>query len=98
MQVDPLALAAEGQYVSRHSGTVMEVVLHSVITCPSCGTLSAEEMPTNACIYFYECKGCHTLLQPLPGDCCVFCSFGDVKCPPVQLDKACCSSSVPGGR
>ncbi|WP_349666169.1 GDCCVxC domain-containing (seleno)protein, partial [Sinorhizobium sp. 6-117] len=24
------------------------------------------------------------LLRPRPGDCCVFCSFGSVKCPPVQ--------------
>ena len=72
----------------------MDVILHSVITCPDCGALSSEEMPTNACIYFYECKGCHKLLQPMPGDCCVFCSFGDVKCPPVQLDKACCAGSV----
>ena len=72
----------------------MDVILHSVITCPDCGALSSEEMPTNACIYFYECKSCHKLFQPMPGDCCVFCSFGDVKCPPVQLDKACCAGSV----
>jgi hypothetical protein len=24
------------------------------------------------------------LLKPLPGDCCVICSYGTVKCPPVQ--------------
>ncbi|HWN07198.1 MAG TPA: GDCCVxC domain-containing (seleno)protein [Steroidobacteraceae bacterium] len=72
----------------------MQAVLTSNITCPECGTTASEEMPTDACIYFYECTGCKTLLQPLPGDCCVFCSFGDVKCPPVQLDKACCGSTV----
>ena len=70
----------------------MDVILHSVITCPECGVYSREEMPTNACIYFYKCTSCRTLLQPKPGDCCVFCSLGDVKCPPVQLDKACCAS------
>ena len=72
----------------------MDLILHSVITCPDCAAFSSEEMPTNACVYFYECKGCHKLILPKPGDCCVFCSFGDVKCPPVQLDKACCTSSV----
>lgn len=72
----------------------METVLTSVITCPECGTASSEEMPTNACVYFYECTSCRKLLQPLPGDCCVFCSFGDVKCPPVQMAKGCCASQV----
>ena len=42
-------------------------------------------MPSDACQYFYECTGCHTLLRPKPGDCCVFCSYGSVPCPPVQL-------------
>ncbi|MEN1783291.1 GDCCVxC domain-containing (seleno)protein, partial [Pseudomonas aeruginosa] len=26
-----------------------------------------------------------------PGDCCVFCSFGSVKCPPIQQQLGCCS-------
>ena len=54
-----------------------EVQLASIITCPACGHRAEEQMPTDACIYFYECKGCRTLLRPLPGHCCVFCSFGD---------------------
>ncbi|EKM98092.1 hypothetical protein MXAZACID_17241 [Acidocella sp. MX-AZ02] len=41
-------------------------------------------MPTDACQYFYECKGCGVLLRPNHGDCCVFCSFGTVPCPPIQ--------------
>jgi tripartite-type tricarboxylate transporter receptor subunit TctC len=41
-------------------------------------------MPLDACQYFYECRGCKVLLRPEAGDCCVFCSFGSVKCPPVQ--------------
>lgn len=47
-------------------------------------------MPTNACIYFYECPACMMLLKPLSGDCCVFCSYGDVKCPPIQEGEGCC--------
>ena len=47
-------------------------------------------MPTDACLFFYECKQCRTLLRPKSGDCCVFCSYGSVKCPPVQLEKVCC--------
>ena len=47
-------------------------------------------MPTDACQFFYECEGCNELLRPLPGDCCVYCSYGSVKCPPIQLDEGCC--------
>lgn len=60
------------------------IKLTSVLTCPACGHARAETMPTDACIYFYECTACKTLLKPLAGDCCVFCSYGSVKCPPVQ--------------
>ena len=70
----------------------MEAILISTITCPECRTSVSEEMPTNACVYFYECTGCKTLIQPLAGDCCVFCSYGDVKCPPIQQEQACCAS------
>jgi hypothetical protein len=44
-------------------------------------------MPTDACLYFYDCPGCGVLLQPKRGDCCVFCSYGSVPCPPVQQDE-----------
>ena len=64
--------------------------LESVLTCPKCGHASREQMPTDACVYFFECPGCHETLRPNPGHCCVFCSFGSVPCPPVQEQGACC--------
>ena len=67
-----------------------ELTLRSVITCPKCGHSAEEEMPVDACQYFYECTGCGALLRPNAGDCCVFCSFGTVRCPPMQLGKNCC--------
>ncbi|WP_231403441.1 MULTISPECIES: GDCCVxC domain-containing (seleno)protein [Comamonadaceae] len=66
-------------------------LLESVLTCPHCGFARQESMPTNACQYFYECRQCKALLRPRPGDCCVFCSFGSMPCPPVQLQRSCCS-------
>ena len=66
-----------------------EFVLQSIITCPNCGEKHEETMPTDACQYFYECRHCHTLLRPKAGDCCVFCSYGTVACPPIQ-ERACC--------
>lgn len=65
-------------------------VLESVVTCPHCGQSKAETMPTGACQFFYDCPGCGALLRPKAGDCCVFCSYGSVPCPPVQLARAAC--------
>jgi hypothetical protein len=48
-------------------------------------------MPTDACQFFYECERCKTVLRPLAGDCCVFCSYGSVACPPVQMQQGCSS-------
>ena len=57
------------------------VNLRSTITCPKCGHMTTEAMPTNACQFFYDCKGCGASLKPIEGDCCVFCSYGDRLCP-----------------
>lgn len=46
-------------------------------------------MPTDACVFFHECAACRSLLRPKAGDCCVFCSFGSVPCPPIQAGRAC---------
>lgn len=68
-----------------------EFITESTITCPKCGHTKTEIMPTDACQYFYDCESCKALLKPLSGDCCVYCSYGDVKCPPIQLgDDTCC--------
>jgi predicted ferric reductase len=66
------------------------VELESTITCPKCGHKKTEMMPTNACEFFYECENCKTRLRPLEGDCCVYCSYGTVKCPPIQAGENCC--------
>ena len=64
----------------------------SELTCPNCGAVCTATMPTDACIYFFECPSCHDLLKPKPGDCCVFCSYGTVPCPPIQASQACCTA------
>ena len=67
-----------------------EVELESTITCPNCGHRKTEMMPTNACAFFYECEKCNARLRPLEGDCCVYCSYGTIKCPPIQAGENCC--------
>jgi hypothetical protein len=69
---------------------IQAMELKSTITCPDCGAASTETMPIDACQWLYECPVCGSLLRPLPGDCCVFCSYGTVKCPPQQTGGACC--------
>ncbi len=64
------------------------LVTASTLTCPVCGHVKTETMPTDACQWHYECVACHALLKPRPGDCCVFCSYGSVPCPPVQAHGA----------
>jgi hypothetical protein len=68
-----------------------DIILHSVITCPHCGFAQREQMPVDACLFFYDCKKCGARLRPKAGDCCVFCSFGSVPCPPMQERR-----SLPG--
>jgi len=36
--------------------------LTSALTCPLCSLVTVEQMPANACVAFYECQGCRTLL------------------------------------
>jgi hypothetical protein len=69
-------------------------VLESTLTCPVCGHVKTETMPTDACQWYYACEACGTLLKPRPGDCCAYCSYGSVPCPPVQMggkSGGCCA-------
>lgn len=62
----------------------------SILRCPVCANETEEQMPVDACVYFFECAGCGERLRPEDGDCCVFCSYGSVPCPPVQQQGDCC--------
>jgi len=67
----------------------MSIDLTSTLTCPECGHSREEKMPVDACVRFYECLGCKAILKPHAGDCCVFCSYGSVPCPPIQAGDGC---------
>jgi DNA-directed RNA polymerase subunit RPC12/RpoP len=64
------------------------IELQSIIRCPECGYQATERMPTDACQYVYDCKNCGAQLKPEKGDCCVYCSYGSVPCPPKQEERA----------
>src|SRR5205823_4820175 len=67
------------------------ITLQSIISCPHCGFQKEETMPTDACQYFYQCESCKTTFKPKQGDCCVYCSYGNLACPPIQENRSCCS-------
>ena len=60
--------------------------LQSMLKCPHCGFEKEETMPIDYCRIIYECVNCKVTFKPKPGDCCVFCSYGTVCCPPQQVD------------
>jgi len=55
-----------------------DLQLQSIITCPQCNQNTIEQMPTNYCQYFWERPHCKNKLKPKKGDCCVYCSYGNV--------------------
>ena len=53
----------------------------ATITCPTCGANTEAEIPEDACQIVWDCPACRTALRPKQGDCCVFCSYADRRCP-----------------
>ncbi|MEZ4924249.1 MAG: GDCCVxC domain-containing (seleno)protein [Crocinitomicaceae bacterium] len=56
----------------------------SLVTCPSCKHQFKEKLPTEYCLLALDCDSCGETMHPKNGDCCVFCTHGDVKCPSMQ--------------
>src|SRR6478672_10050194 len=75
-----------------------ELQFQSTLTCPHCGYQATETMPVNACVAFYDCRGCGATLKPLQSSCCVFCSYGSVPCPPIQQGVEPCCTPRPDPR
>jgi hypothetical protein len=76
---DPIDSVADGR--------MQPIETAATITCPQCGERQLVEMPTGACQIRHTCRFCGAMLRPLAGDCCVFCSYGDRRCPPEQVAR-----------
>lgn len=50
-------------------------------TCPACGKSQTVEVPKEACLALHRCTACGAVVRPLPGDCCVICSYSAERCP-----------------
>ncbi len=70
----------------------MDVTLQATITCPDYGFSTEETIPTDTCAWYWEGPQCSALVRLRMGDFCVYCSYGTVPCPPVQLsgERGCC--------
>ena len=64
--------------------TTKKIITECTVTCPGCGHKKKEIMPTDVCVGRFTCEQCDTVLLAKAGDCCVYCSYGDVICPPEQ--------------
>ena len=65
-----------------------------MITCPYCGHKKTEVMPENFCQFSYTCESCKKLIKPIKSNCCVYCSYGSVPCPPVQQNMYCSTTTA----
>jgi len=70
-------------------GGVKMIETKAILTCPYCKTTYTLEMPTSFCQIMFSCKYCGENLTPREGECCVFCSYADKKCPPKQNGAVC---------
>ncbi len=67
---------------------IIDMINHkSKLICPHCSHEKTITMPSTFCQYFLECTNCKTVIKAKAGDCCVFCSYGDIKCPPIQKNS-----------
>lgn len=63
-----------------------EVITISNLTCPECGYVEVLDIPSDYCLIRHLCGRCGVTLKPKRGDCCIFCSYGDIQCVPKQLE------------
>jgi hypothetical protein len=59
---------------------------NAFVKCPHCETVAIVEMPSTLSVVRMRCPECEETILPLSGDCCVFCSHADTKCPPAQQE------------
>ena len=60
------------------------VSLWSVLTCPACGCSKLESMSQRTVTLSYICTECETVIEPQSWECCVYCSYGSVRCVEAQ--------------
>ena len=60
------------------------IIYRNTLCCPNCNHTQSEDMPALDKTRFYQCEDCNEIVKARESDCCVYCSYGEVKCPPTQ--------------
>lgn len=68
--------------------TIQKNAQYSTITCPHCQGAEILELPRGASQHLFQCRVCNAILKPKSGDCCIFCSFGDLDCSSAEQNLA----------
>jgi hypothetical protein len=64
---------------------VTDVLGKNALTCPDCGSKQNVEMLESGYSYAYQCDSCSEIIEKKHESCCVYCSYGEVKCPEEQI-------------
>ncbi len=54
--------------------------IETVIKCPHCGVEQQATMTLTGKKIAHDCRFCNQTMYAKKGECCVFCSFGAIKC------------------
>ncbi|WP_420870118.1 GDCCVxC domain-containing (seleno)protein [Catalinimonas alkaloidigena] len=62
----------------------MKVQKLSTLRCPICKHQILKRMPLEKTISEFVCMNCSSIIKTKRHECCVFCTYGSVKCPRAQ--------------
>ncbi|WP_445223483.1 GDCCVxC domain-containing (seleno)protein [Catalinimonas locisalis] len=63
----------------------MKVKKLSTLTCPVCKYQVLKRMPLEKSVSEFVCLNCSSTIKVKEYECCVFCTYGSVTCPRVQI-------------
>ena len=64
---------------------VLQVLYKNKLTCPNCGATQTVKMLALEVCSVYQCNTCKEIIQAHTNECCVYCEYGEVKCPSEQV-------------
>ena len=59
-------------------------ILETMLKCPHCKVEQRATMSPTGKKMAQDCRFCNQTMIAKEGDCCVFCSYGLIKCPATQ--------------
>jgi len=63
------------------------LILETMLKCPHCSVEQRATMPVSGMKMAQDCRFCNETMIAKQGSCCVFCSYGIIKCPDAQYKE-----------